>query len=82
MAANDTPGGASGLKDTLSHLNVLLQPGSSKEDYSFHCSISRPMPNIKLLPTALVVGILQRFKSMCGLPDAFAATDLYVTFAN
>lgn len=67
MSTDDVSGGSSDLKSTLGHLNTLLQPLPLSEDYSFHSSLPRSMPNIKLLPTALVVGILQRFKSMVTL---------------
>lgn len=71
MSTHDVSGGSSDLKNTLGHLNTLLQPLPLSENYSFHSSLPRSMPNIKLLPSALVVGILQRFKSMAILYYCF-----------
>ncbi|CAI7573210.1 unnamed protein product [Penicillium bialowiezense] len=62
MNVDNVSEGGSGLKDTLSHLNTALQPLDMEENYSFRASLSRLLPNISWLPTALVIGILQRFK--------------------
>ncbi|CAG8087699.1 unnamed protein product [Penicillium olsonii] len=77
MHVDEVSGSDPALKDTLSHLNTLIQPVTSKEDYSFHSSLARLMPNIKLLPTTLVIGMLQRFKTRRPIfLSSYAVTDL------
>ncbi|CAG8929165.1 unnamed protein product [Penicillium salamii] len=77
MHVDDVSGSDPSLKNTLTHLNTLLQPLPSKEDYTFHSSLTRLMPNIKLLPAALVIGMLQRFKTRYPIfLSSYAVNDL------
>ncbi|CAG8267906.1 unnamed protein product [Penicillium salamii] len=77
MHVDDVSGSDPALKNTLTHLNTLLQPLTSKEDYSFHSSLTPLMPNIRLLPAALVIGMLQRFKTRYPIfLSSYAVNDL------
>ncbi|KAJ5341655.1 hypothetical protein N7541_010779 [Penicillium brevicompactum] len=48
-----------------------------EENYSFRSSLPRSLPNISLLPSSLVIGILQRFKERRPIfLSSYAVTDL------
>ncbi|KAJ5326382.1 uncharacterized protein N7506_009484 [Penicillium brevicompactum] len=77
MSVNNVSGDGPGLRDTLGHLSTALQPLAMEENYSFRSSLPRSLPNISLLPSSLVIGILQRFKERRPIfLSSYAVTDL------
>ncbi len=63
-AKSNDPRDESTIKESLDHLQSLLRELPSRYHHSFGNSALRSMPAVKLLPVTLVIGILQRFKSM------------------
>lgn len=56
------PKDVSPIKESLVHLQSLLRELPSRHHHFFGNSALQLMPAVKLLPMALVIGILQRFK--------------------
>ncbi|KAJ5757933.1 uncharacterized protein N7511_006627 [Penicillium nucicola] len=76
-ASKNSPDDPSSLQESLSHLRGLLHSMPTNEAYSFRHSTSRSIPNMKLLPTSLVIGILQGFKTRRPIfLSSYAVTDL------
>ncbi|KAJ9267954.1 transcriptional regulator family: Fungal Specific TF [Paecilomyces variotii] len=76
-AESNDPRDESNIKESLDHLQSLLRESPSRYHHSFGNSALQSMPAVKLLPVALIIGILQRFKTRRPLfLSSYAVSDL------